>query len=59
MATARVLPSGSWRVRMFVGIENGKKGLVLICGSLHKSVNIIIRQNLQKKQFWLKKLEFL
>ena len=25
MATARVLPSGSWRVRMFVGIENGKK----------------------------------
>lgn len=25
MATARVLPSGSWRVRTFVGIENGKK----------------------------------
>lgn len=25
MATARVLPSGSYRVRMFVGMENGKK----------------------------------
>lgn len=25
MATARVLPSGSWRVRMFVGMDNGKK----------------------------------
>lgn len=25
MATARVLPSGSWRVRMFIGMENGKK----------------------------------
>lgn len=25
MATARVLPSGSWRVRIFVGMENGKK----------------------------------
>lgn len=40
-------------------IENDKKeGVTLVLG-LHKLVNIIIRQNLQKKHFGLKKLEFM
>ena len=40
-------------------VENDKNHRAVCRYGLHKSIDIIIRQNLQKKQFWLKKLEFI
>lgn len=49
MATARVLPSGSWRVRMFVGIENGKKVYKSFTAPTKKEAELMATQYMMEK----------